>query len=235
MNRVKHSYYAILNKLLPFLDITELFFTPDLNYYLAITRRFTRFFIMFSRLILLFLLFLVACTAVTPRNGDNICATFKENEDWYDDAKESYQKWGVPVSVQMAIMHQESHFVADARPPRVWLLGIIPWFRPSSAYGYAQAVDGTWDDYLDEAGGWGADRDDFADSADFIGWYVNTSHTKLGISKWDAKNLYLAYHEGNQGYLHKTYARNALLKRTADKVENRAKLFQRQLSTCKMN
>ena len=72
------------------------------------------------------------------------------------NAKQSYEKWGVPIPVQMAIMHQESHFVADAQPPRTWLLGIIPWFRPSSAYGYAQAIDETWDDYLDKAGSWGA-------------------------------------------------------------------------------
>jgi hypothetical protein len=190
---------------------------------------------MISRLILTFLFFLVACTAVTPKNDDNICATFQENEDWYEDAKESYQKWGVPVYVQMAIMHQESHFVADARPPRVWLLGFIPWFRPTSAYGYAQALDGTWDDYLDDAGGWFSDRDDFSDAADFIGWYSNTSHAKLGISKWDAKNLYLAYHEGHGGFQRKSYLRKPTLKRLADKVANRAQVFQRQLATCKMN
>jgi hypothetical protein len=39
--------------------------------------------------------------------------------------------------VQMAIMKQESAFVADARPPRDWFLGFIPLGRPSSAYGLA--------------------------------------------------------------------------------------------------
>jgi len=102
--------------------------------------------------ILPFLFSLAACTSVQPKNSDNICATFREKEDWYDDAKKSYEKWGVPIHVQMAIMHQESHFVADAQPPRTSLLGIIPWFRPTSVYGYAQAIDETWDDYLDKAG-----------------------------------------------------------------------------------
>ena len=170
-----------------------------------------------------------------PKNSDNLCATFTEKEDWYTDARQSYEKWGVPISVQMAIMHQESHFVADAKPPRIWLLGIIPWFRPSSAYGYAQAKDETWDDYLDKAGSWRADRDDFADAADFIGWYGNASHAQLGIAKWDAKNLYLAYHEGNGGYQRKSYVNKEGLKRIADKVAYRAKLFQRQLDACKMN
>lgn len=183
-------------------------------------------------LIVSFLFSLAACTATPPKNSDNICATFRENEEWYANAQQSFEKWGVPIPVQMAIMHQESHFVADAQPPRTWLLGIIPWSRPSSAYGYAQALDETWDDYLDKAGSFGADRDEFSDAADFIGWYGNISHSRLGISKGDAKNLYLAYHEGHGGYQRKSYLQKAWLKRVADKVAYRARLFQRQLGEC---
>jgi hypothetical protein len=186
-------------------------------------------------LMLFSLMLLASCTAVPPKNADNLCATFKENEDWYEDAKESYKKWGIPVHVQMAIMHQESHFVADARPPRTRLLGFIPWFRPSSAYGYAQALDDTWDHYVDNAGSWWADRDDFTDAVDFIGWYSYTSHTQLGIPTSDAKGLYLAYHEGQRGYQRKAYLNNASLNRVADKVAHKAREFQRQLSTCKIN
>ena len=186
-------------------------------------------------LLSLFLYALAACTAIPPKNSDNLCATFREKEDWYANAKQSFEKWGVPISVQMAIMHQESHFVADAQPPRIWLLGIIPWFRPSSAYGYAQAKDETWSDYLDKVGSWSADRDDFSDAADFIGWYGFVSHSRLGIPKGDAKNLYLAYHEGHGGYQRKSYLNKPWLTRVADKVAYRAKLFQRQLDTCKMN
>jgi hypothetical protein len=185
-------------------------------------------------LILPFLFSLAACTTVPPKNSDNICATFRENEEWYANAKQSFEKWGVPIPVQMAIMHQESHFIADAQPPRTWLLDIIPWFRPTSAYGYAQVIDETWDDYLDKAGSWGADRDEFADAADFIGWYGNISHSRLGISKGDAKNLYLAYHEGHGGYQRKSYLQKAWLKRVAEKVAYRARLFQSQLEACKM-
>jgi len=182
---------------------------------------------------LLLLSSLAACTALPPKNGDNICSTFREKEDWYNDAKNSFEKWGVPIHVQMAIMHQESHFVADAEPPRPWLLGFIPLPRPSSAYGYAQAKDETWDDYLAKAGDWGADRDEFSDAADFIGWYCNISHAKLGISKLDAKNLYLAYHEGHGGYQRKSFLKKAGLVQIANKVAKRAKLFQSQLGECK--
>ncbi|MDP3009848.1 MAG: hypothetical protein Q8N30_12370 [Methylococcales bacterium] len=189
-----------------------------------------------KKLLLLFcLLTLVNCAELPPKNADNVCAIFKEKEQWYDDAKQAEQRWGVPVAVLMAIMHQESHFVADAKPPRTWLLGFIPWFRPSSAYGYAQALDGTWDNYLDAAGSFGADRDDFADAVDFIGWYNYNSHTKLGIPTQDAKLLYFAYYEGIEGYNSKNHFKKTDLQKTADKVAYRAKLFQTQLSHCQMN
>lgn len=182
----------------------------------------------------IFILFIVcSCTSTTPKNTDNICKVFKEKDDWYADAKASYEKWGLPIHINMAIMHQESRFVADAQPPRPKLLGFIPWFRSSSAYGYPQAQDGTWNDYLKSDGSWGADRDDFTDACDFIGWYCAVSHKKLGISKWDSEKLYLAYHEGHGGYLRKTYLKKPWLTRTAKKVAQQSKRFNAQLSGCK--
>ncbi|MDD2723735.1 MAG: transglycosylase SLT domain-containing protein [Methylovulum sp.] len=177
---------------------------------------------------------LASCASLPPSNRDNLCAVFVEQDGWYPDAQKAAQKWGIPVAVIMAIMHQESRFVADAKPPRTWLLGIVPWFRPSSAYGYAQAKDETWDVYLHKAGSWWSDRDDFADAADFIGWYCHISHAKLGIVANDAKNLYLAYHEGHRGFQQKTHVRSVWLRRVADKVALRARYFQKQLSECKM-
>lgn len=182
---------------------------------------------------LLLMLLISACTATPPKNSDNLCEIFREKDDWYEASKEAYDNWGVPIPLQMAIMHQESRFVADAQPPRPWLLGIIPWFRSSSAYGYAQAQDGTWDDYLTHASNWGADRDDFADSCDFIGWYCAVSHQKLGIAKGDARNQYLAYHEGQGGYRQKTYLKKKWLLNTADNVANKAKRFKAQLERCR--
>jgi len=176
---------------------------------------------------------LYSCTATTPKNTRDICAVFKEKDGWYNDAKESSKKWGIPIHISMAIMHQESRFVADAQPPRPWLLGIIPWFRSSSAYGYAQAQDGTWNDYIDKHGNWGADRDDFADACDFIGWYCAISRKKLGISLWDTQKLYLAYHEGHGGYKRKTYLKKPWLINTAKKVAKKSQQFNAQLLTCK--
>jgi hypothetical protein len=179
------------------------------------------------------LLFLAGCTTTPPQHTDNACLIFAEQQSWYDEAKDSFDKWGVPIHVMLAIIHQESRFVADARPPRPKLLGIIPWFRSSSAYGYAQAQDETWSDYQDHPDShWSADRDDFADACDFIGWYCSVSRSRLGISLWDTEKLYLAYHEGHNGYRRKTFASKPRLIKIAQKVARQSRLYRSQLATC---
>ena len=167
-----------------------------------------------------------------PRYPDNLCEIFRENRKWYKSAHASYRKWGIPIPVMMAIMHQESRFKAKAKPPRTTCLFIFPGPRPSSAYGYAQAVNGTWDKYKRSTGNSGADRDDFGDSIDFIGWYCSAIRRDCGIARNDAYNLYLAYHEGRGGFLRKTYTKKPWLLQVANKVSNRARNYQRQLASC---
>lgn len=175
----------------------------------------------------------VACATPPPKNVENICAIFKEKKGWYKASKKSEEKWGTPKYIQMAIIHQESSFIFDAKPPRRKLLGFIPWKRPSDAYGYAQALDSTWDRYKDETGRRFADRDDFDDAIDFVGWYTYTSNKQAGISKWDPYNQYLAYHEGQTGWQRGTYKNKTWLKATARQVEYRAREWGAQLKRCK--
>ncbi len=173
-----------------------------------------------------------ACTTSPPSKLNNLCDIFYEKDDWYEATNESYMKWRIPIGTQMAIMYQESHFIADAKPPIRWILGFIPWFRPSTAYGYAQAVDGTWNRYVNEAGSWFSDRDDFEDAADFIGWYGNNSNRLNDIPKNRPYLLYLAYHEGHRGYRRKSYKSKPWLENIAKKVASRAKRYQKQLIRC---
>ena len=175
---------------------------------------------------------LVGCSSDPPRNISNSCDIFEDKSGWYRDASRAYEKWGTPVHVQLAIIYQESKFVDDAKPPRDHILWVIPWGRVSSAYGYAQAKDSTWDWYIEKTGNRGADRDDFEDAVDFIAWYVSTSNRMLGISKWDAYNQYLAYHEGQGGYKRKTYNSKPWLIKVAKKVSARATSYQKQLVRC---
>lgn len=174
-----------------------------------------------------FIYLLTSCSVNPPQNKENLCALFQEKQDWYTASVQSYQKWGVPVHVQMAIMFQESSFIADAQPPLNWM-GV----RPSTAFGYAQAKDETWEHYLSHTHTASADRDDFADASDFIGWYCNLSNTKLNLSKYDAEQLYLAYHEGHGGYQRGSYLQKEWLMRTAKKVGVRANNYRYQLSHC---
>jgi len=175
----------------------------------------------------------VSCATSPPRNIHNSCSIFNEKGGWYSDALASEKTWGVPVYVQLAIIYQESRFVHDAKPPRKKLLWVIPWTRLSSAYGYGQIKDGTWDWYRKSTGHRWADRDDFEDVVDFIGWYGNVSHRKLGISKRDAYSQYLAYHEGQGGFKRKTYKRKPWLMKVAKKVSRRASAYKVQLDKCK--
>lgn len=182
----------------------------------------------------LFIVFclLLACSSTPPKNINNSCDIFREKDDWYDDAKASFERWGVPIHVQLAIIHQESSFKHDAETEMEYFLWIIPIGRKSSAYGYAQVKDATWDWYAKSTSNWGADRDDFEDAVDFIGWYGKRSYDTLKISKWDAKNQYLAYHEGHGGFKRKTYNSKPWLMKVAYKVEKNAKKYRAQLATC---
>ncbi len=173
-------------------------------------------------------------SGTAPRNLDDACSIAQQRPQYLKAFQKTEQKWGVPVHVQMATMHQESRFVSNAKTPHTYALGIIPMGRVSSAYGYSQALDGTWDDYKRSTGRRLARRDRISDAADFMGWYMNVSREKNGISLYDARNQYLAYHEGHTGYARGTYNRKSWLLNVANKVDARADLYQAQLATCNL-
>lgn len=184
----------------------------------------------YQRSLLLLTFLITSCTTVPPpKQVHNLCRIFKQYPQWYRDAKDVERRWRVPVAVQMAIIHQESKFDAKAEPSRTKLLWIIPWNRPSTAYGYSQALRSTWALYKNSSGGYFASRDNFGDAVDFIGWYANQANRRAHISRTNAYELYLAYHEGVTGYQHQTYLRKPWLMGVARKVERQTKIYQAQL------
>ncbi len=172
------------------------------------------------------------CATAPPKKQSNLCDIFREKPSWYDDALAMEDEWGTPIHVAMAFVKQESSFIHDARPPKDYLLGFIPWGRVSSAYGYAQAQDPAWSDFQ-KATGHGGSRTNFDDAMMFIGWYTSETQRQLKISKWDAYNQYLAYHEGRGGYKRKTYTKKPSLIKVARKVEQQAKTYGWQLKQCR--
>lgn len=183
--------------------------------------------------ILIAILFITSCTTLPPpRDVNNICSIFKQYPDWYRSSKDVQRRWRVPITVQMAIIHQESKFDANAKPGREKLLWLIPWKRPSSASGYSQALRGTWALYKRSRHGVFATRDNFEDGVDFIGWYANEAYQRAGIPRNNTYRLYLAYHEGVGGYQQKTYLKKPWLIAVAHKVSAREKTYRAQLASC---
>jgi hypothetical protein len=179
------------------------------------------------------ILLLAACSVTPPRDQQNICRVFEQHPDWYDYARNSEERWGVPPHILMSFAHFESGFRSNARPPRDWFLKVVPLPRQSSAYGYAQAQDPAWKDYMKETGAtWFSDRDNMKDALDFIGWYNHKSHKELGISIRDPRNLYLAYHEGRAGYRSGAWRRKPDLINLAERVDWRAREYDEQLRQC---
>jgi len=186
-----------------------------------------------KRLVLLLaVMALAACASAPPQNTSNICSMFEERRSWYKAAVKSEKRWKTPIPVTMAIIQQESSFVSRAKPERTRLLGIIPWRRPSSAFGYAQVLDGTWTEYKAEAGNWGARRSKFADAIDFVGWYTNNSSRVNGIDRGDAFNHYLAYHEGHGGFSRRTYNSKPELIDISRRVQANANRYAQQYAQC---
>ena len=179
-------------------------------------------------LILIFFI-LVSCSSI-PKNTADGCSIFSERYLWYKHAKKTEKKWGTPIHLQLAIIKMESDFDWLAKPNRQKIFKVIPYKRPSSSFGYSQAVKGTWEQYKKETNKPLATRSRFKDSVDFIGWYTNKTEKILKISKEDSFRQYIAYHEGWGNY--KNYKKNQKVILLAKKVKNQSDKYKRQLSKC---
>ena len=168
-----------------------------------------------------------------PRDPDNACNILSERRDYRKAFTVTQRRWNVPIHVQMSTIYHESRYRGDARTPFNFVLGVIPMGRQSSAYGYSQAIDGTWDQYRKATGRRGARRDRINDATDFVGWYMNETRNRNGIALTDARNQYLAYHEGHTGFARGSYNQKSWLLRVADDVQKRANMYEVQLNSCR--
>ena len=186
----------------------------------------------FRKLLIFLMLFFTACSSI-PKNVQNSCAIFEERYLWYKHTKASYEKWGVPIHIQLAFIKKESNFNWLAKPPRVKVFKVITFKRQSSSFGYSQAIDKTFQQYKRETGKKFATRANFKYSVDFIGWYVNKTTTLLKIPKNDAYRQYLAYYKGWGDY--KNYSKDKKAIIYAKSVKDSANKYRKQLTLCKKN
>ena len=183
-----------------------------------------------NKLIFLFLFFFIFSCSSIPKNTADGCSIFSERYLWYKHAKKAEQKWGTPIYLQLAFIKMESDFDWLARPERLKIFKVIPYRRPSSSFGYSQAVKGTWKQYKEETSNPLATRTRFKDSVDFIGWYTNKTEKILKISKKDAFRQYIAYHEGWGNY--KKYKEKPKVILLAKKVQQQSDKYKSQLNKC---
>ena len=179
---------------------------------------------------------LAACSSTPdgpPRNQADACAILDHDDDWGPALRKAERRWGAPPEVVLAIIWRESSFRHDARPPKTYAaFGLIPTGHVSSAYGYPQALDGTWDWYRQETGASWASREDFEDAADFVGWYLSMTARLNGLAKQDAYHQYLAYHEGHTGFRRGNWRQKGWLMNAASQVARQADAYRGQLRTC---
>jgi len=93
-------------------------------------------------------------------------------------------------------------------------------------------LDSTWEEYETLSGNRRASRADFDDAIDFVAWYNANSARISSISRYDARDLYYAYHEGNGGYQRGTYRDKGWLVDAASRVQQNADRFSTQLNSC---
>lgn len=186
---------------------------------------------------LIFVMLVASCgggQTSAPRELDNACSILSERPQYLKAFRNVERKWGVPMHVLMATIHQESKFIADARTPFRYVAGVIPMGRQSSAFGYSQALDATWGEYLKEQNRRGARRDRIDDATDFMGWYMNKTRDRNGVSLADARNQYLAYHEGHTGFARQSYNSKAWLVGVSSRVEARSFMYRDQIAACRL-
>ena len=167
-----------------------------------------------------------------PTGQDNACSILAQRPGWLKAMRTSEARWGVPVSVQMAIIWKESSFRQHARPRKEPQGSSDKGELRSSAYGYSQALDGTWEWYQDSTGNRSHRRDNFNHAANFVGWYGNESLKRSGVAKNDAYNLYLTYHQGHGGFNRGTYRNQSWLLGVARQVRSREAVYRSQIPYC---
>ena len=173
----------------------------------------------------------VSCSSI-PKNTQNACSIFSERYLWYKSVKKSSEKYGAPVHIILAFVNKESGFDRRARPPRTKIFKIIPYKRPSSSFGYSQAVKKTWELYKTETNSPLALRTRWRDSVFFISLYISKTNKINKIPLNDAYRQYLNYYLGWGNYAKKVYKTDKKAIIFAQSVKKQSKIYKSQLREC---
>ena len=180
---------------------------------------------------LIFFFFIISCSSI-PKYPSNACKIFGEKYLWYKHSKKSSEVYGAPIYVILAFVNKESGFNRWAKPKRQKIFKIIPYKRPSTSFGYSQAVKVAWEQYKNDTLYFLALISRFKDSVMFIGWYINKTNKINKIPFNDAYRQYLNYYLGWKSYSKKKYKTDKKSIILAKKVEKQSKIYKNQLKEC---
>jgi hypothetical protein len=175
--------------------------------------------------------FLVSCSSV-PKYPANACKIFGEKYLWYKHAKKSSEAYNAQIHIILAFINKESGFNRWAKPKRTKLFKIVPYKRPSSSFGYSQAVKKTWELYKTETNNPLAVRTRFKDSVMFIGWYISKTNKINKIPLNDTYRQYLNYYLGWGNYAKKVYKTDKKAIIFAKNVAKQSNIYKGQLNEC---
>jgi hypothetical protein len=166
---------------------------------------------------------LAACSAPKPAEtplqpANATCALIASHKGWAEALANAQARWETPPAPLLAVVRQESNFEVPKRAT-----------QPLAPYGYAQADARTWSAYRTAVKRPHADRADFADAVDFIGWYFAATRARTGANY--AKQLathYLAYSRGQN----RPGKASPAARKNAAQVVAYAKAYQKDLAAC---
>ena len=188
--------------------------------------------ILSKNLIYFFTFIILASCSSVQQHSSNACKLFGERYLWYKNVKKSSETYGAPVHIILSFVNKESGFKRFAKPKRAKLFKIIPYKRPSSSFGYSQAVNKTWELYKTETNNPLALRASFKDSVMFIGWYMAKTKKINKVSLNDPYRQYLNYYLGWGNYAKKTYKTDKKAIIFAKNVEKQSEIYKNQLREC---
>ena len=184
-----------------------------------------------NKLLFLFIFFLISCSSV-PKYPSNACKIFEEKYFYLKHTRAASKKWGVPISSILAVINMESGFKRFAKPKRTKIFKIIPYRRPSSSFGFSQAIKSSWELYKKENNKPFSLRSNYKHSTDFVAWFFYKSNQINNIPLNDIKKLYLSYYLGWGNYKNKTYRTDQKAILLAKKVQQQADKYRLQLKKC---
>ena len=176
-------------------------------------------------------IFIASCSSI-PKYPSNACKIFGERYLWYKHTKKSSEIYGAPIHIILAFVNKESGFNRWAKPKRTKIFKVVPYKRPSSSFGYSQAVNKTWEMYKIDTNNPLALRTRFKDSVMFIGWYIRKTNKFNKVPLNDSFNQYLNYYLGWGDYSKKVYKTDKKSIIFAKSVQKQSNTYKKQLKEC---